>query len=168
MTRYLVTIFCLFVALTSYGQAEAVKQQAEQMGNALLKKDYKTFVTFSYPAILKQMGGADQMAANIQQQMSTMEGQGAKVVGLTYGTPSPFVKAGSELQCTIPQEMVVQMAQGKIASKSTLIAISPDQGKRWYFVDAGERDLATIRKSLSNISKSLVIPKPEPPKMLSR
>jgi hypothetical protein len=62
--------------------------------------------------------------------------------------------------------MLVQLSAGKVASSTTLIALSADEGNRWYFVDAGERDLATVRKSLPNVSKALKIVKPGPPKLV--
>jgi hypothetical protein len=166
MRSILSILLLLLLATVSNAQTTNVKAQAEQMGRSLLQKDYKTFVTFSYPAILTQMGGAEKMEANIARQMEGMEAGGAKIIGLTYGSPSPVVKEGKELQCTIPQHMLVQLSAGKVASSTTLIALSADEGNRWYFVDAGERDLATVRKSLPNVSKALKIVKPGPPKLV--
>ena len=164
--RLILTALLLLTTFSSFAQSSTVKSQAEQMGKALIQKDYKAFVTFSYPAILSQMGGAEKMEANIARQMEAMESGGAKIIGLSYGAPSAIVKEGSELQCTIPQHMVVELSVGKVASGSTLIALSNDNGKRWYFVDAGERDLATVRKSLPNVSKALKIQKPTPPQLI--
>jgi hypothetical protein len=150
----------------AFAQTITLKEQAAQMGNALVRRDYKTFVSFSYPAVVKQMGGADKMASTIAAQMKGMEAGGQQIVSLTYGAPSSPIKAGKELQATIPQQMIVKIKEGRIAAESILIAISQDKGQHWYFVDAGERDLATIRRSLPNISKSLVIPKAKAPQMV--
>ena len=123
-----------------------------------------TFSSFAQSSTVKLQ--AEQMEANIARQMEAMESGGAKIIDLSYGAPSAIVKEGSELQCTIPQHMVVELSVGKVASGSTLIALSNDNGKRWYFVDAGERDLATVRKSLPNVSKALKIQKPTPPQLI--
>ena len=96
--RLILTALLLLTAFSSFAQSSTVKSQAEQMGKALIQKDYKAFVTFSYPAILSQMGGAEKMEANIARQMEAMESGGAKIIGLSYGAPSAIVKEGSELQ----------------------------------------------------------------------
>jgi hypothetical protein len=165
-TNYLLLVLLAFSSFTASAQSQALKEQVSQMGNALIRKDYKTFVSFSYPSIVKQMGGSEKMAATIAGQMKGMEDNGQQIVSFSYGEPTPMVKAGKELQSTIQQQMTVKVKQGKIAAKSTLIAISQDNGQHWYFVDAGERDLATIRQSLPNISKSLRILRPEAPQLV--
>jgi hypothetical protein len=164
--RVIATLILISFCTNVFAQSAAIKKQAEQMGAALVKKDYNTFVSFSYPLIQEQMGGKEKMSASIEQQMQGMEKGGIKIVSISYDEPSDPVKAGKELQCTITQKMVMQLHQGKILAKGTLIGISQDQGKKWYFVDAGERDIETVRQSLPNISKALKLPKPEQPQML--
>jgi hypothetical protein len=166
MRRCLFCIACLLVSTLSFAQTDNIKKHAVQMGNALLQKDFKGFVRFTYPKILKDMGGDLKMASNIERQMKGIEAQGAQIISLTYGEPGTVLKQGKELQCTISQTMIMKTPQGRIQSKSTLIALSADNGNRWYFVDAGERDIETVRQSLPNVSKSLHLPKPEPPQLL--
>lgn len=164
--RYSLNLLFAFICFSSFAQNNNVKTQAEQMGKALLQKDYKTFVTFTYPKLLKQMGGEEKMSGSIAQQMKSMAMSGTKIVALNYGAPTPVIKAGKELQCTIPQQMIMMSGNNKIAAKTTLIAISEDKGKRWYFIDAGERDITAVRQQLPNISKSIVLPKPEQPQLI--
>lgn len=161
----LLSALLIFVCNTIQAQND-IQQQANAMGEALLKKDYLNFVVFTYPKLLKEMGGKEKMAASIQQQMEQMEQKGTQVIGLKYGTPSSIIKQKDELQCTIPQTMTLKVKEGKIMAQSTLIAISQDKGAHWFFVDAGERDMATIRASLPNVSKLLTLPTPEPPKFV--
>ena len=158
--------FLLLISTVTFAQQPAViKKQAEQMGNALLQRDYKTFVTFTYPTVVKEMGGAEKMAGSIRKQMEDMQ-KSATILSITYGQPSTVISEGKELQCTVPQEMIIKTAQGKIKSTSTLLAFSSDKGEHWHFVDAGDRDIATVRTTLPNASKKLVIPKPVPPQFL--
>lgn len=162
--RHYLTLFSLLVSLSSSAQ-NSVKQQAEQMGNALVRKDYATFITFAYPAIVKEMGGSGKMAAAIEQQMKGMEST-AQILSISYGDPSSIIREGKELQCTLPQQMTLKTPQGKVLTKSTLIAISQDEGTRWYFVDIGERDINAVRTSLPNISRKLILPKAEAPQFI--
>lgn len=155
--------------LCFFGAAQAqnnIQQQARAMGEMLMKKDYLHFVNYTYPKLLAEMGGKEKMAASIQHQMEQMEQNDNHILGLEYGTPTSVIKQKDELQCTIPQMMTLKVGQGKIIAKSTLIAISQDKGAHWFFVDAGDRDMATIRASLPNISKLITLPAPEPPKFV--
>jgi hypothetical protein len=164
--RFRLTLSFLFISVISFAQPYPVKQQAQEMGNALVRKDYKTFVEFSFPKILKEMGGKEKMAESIAKQMQGLESAGSRIISISAGDPAAFIKAGKELQTTIQQQMTIKVKEGKIVSKTTLIAISQDNGKHWYFVDAGERDLAAIRKTLPNLSKALVITKPGQPQFI--
>lgn len=156
-----------FSGITVFAQENNnVKQQATEMGNALLKKDYISFVEFAYPKIVRQMGGKEKMAGSIQQQMEGIEKGGSHIVALDYGDPSTIIKEKKELQCTIPQTMTLRISGGRVLSKTTIIAISQDNGEHWYFIDAGERDLATVRISLPNISKRLTLPAPAAPQFI--
>lgn len=163
MRRLFLSIL-IILPLFSAGQTN-VKEEAEKMGLSLIRKDYEGYVRFSYPDIVKEMGGAKKMAAAIEKQMKSME-EKAQIVSLSYGEPSVIIIEGKELQCTLPQEMILNTPQGKLRSQSTLIAISRDSGKHWYFVDPGERDIQSVRMSLPNVSRKLNLTKPEPPQFL--
>ena len=160
-------ISSILVMLGFIGNAQTggVREQADLMGRALLNKDYKTFVTYSYPAIVDQMGGPEKMAASIARQMESMAAT-AEIQSISYGTPGAAIQEGKELQCTVPQEMVLKTQQGRILARSTLIAISKDGGKRWHFVDAGGRDISAVRESMPNVSRKLVLPAEEAPRFL--
>ncbi len=167
MSRLALLVVLLLSSLQpAFAQNNNIKKQAEQMGAALLAQDYLGFVEFTYPKVLEQMGGKQKMATSIAQQMKGMQDGGILLESISYDPPATPIKEGKELQTTITQKMVLKLQQGRILAKSTIIAISPDNGNRWYFVDAGERDNATVRQTLPNISKSLVIPKPSQPEML--
>jgi hypothetical protein len=115
---------------------------------------------------VKDLGGKEKMIATLKKQMGDFDAQGVKILSITYGEPSSIIKEKAELQATIPQQMVFVTQEGKIQSTSSLIAVSKDGGKHWYLIDPGGRDLETVRISLPNISKKLVLPPNAPVKML--
>lgn len=96
------------------------------MGKALVNKDYSSFINYTYPKILKDMGGRDKMMETVKKQMADLETQGVKILSLSYGEPSTIIKEKNELQATLSQEMIFETAEGKVQTKSTLIAISTD------------------------------------------
>ena len=48
-----------------------------------------------------------------------------------------------ELQCTLPQTIVMKVPNGKLVTKSTLIDVSKDMGRKWFFIDCLGRNIKT-------------------------
>lgn len=161
------TVYLLLLLLfpfTVCGQS-SIQSDAENMGKALVAKDYDIYVNYTYPKLMKDMGGRGKMKETIRKQMEDLENQGIKIISVTYGEPSVIIKEKKELQATLPQHMQFESANGKITAQTTIIAISQDDGAHWYFVDPGERDLETVRITLPNLSRKLVLPPAVPVKM---
>jgi hypothetical protein len=144
-------------------QPPAVKDQATKMGQALIRGDYKTFVHYTYPGIVKMAGGPDQLATQLSTVMSQMKSGGVVVTGVRFGAVSKVITSGKELQCTLEQHTAMNVPDGKIINTTTLICLSEDGGKTWTFVDTSNKDMATIRKVLPGLSNEIVIPKAQPP-----
>lgn len=136
-------------------------QQANSMGQAFLKGDYETFARYTYPPLLKAMGGESRMAATLRQTVVGMQAKGMSFSSIVVDSPSKIVKSGSEFQCTLQQHTTIKLVNGKAVATSTLIAISKDGGKNWLFVDTSNKDVTTMRKALPNLSTAIVIP-PQP------
>ncbi len=137
---------------------EAIKAQSEQMKQALLKSDFKAFIKFSYPKVVEMMGGEAKMIETLESSSKDMAAGGTVFNNVTLGEPSKAVKAGTELQCTIPQTIEMTVTGGKLVVKSTLIGISGDEGKTWSFLDTSGKDLKAMQFILPNLSEELVIP----------
>lgn len=165
--------FSLFISIgfaqtqpaSEYNQT--IKKQAETMGQALLKKDFTTFVQFAHPAILTMAGGKQKMVEGLSQGLKAMEAQGGGILNVAVGEPSRVLTTKDGLQCTLPQVMDLKVPNGKLVSKSTLIAVSTDKGANWYFIDTSGKDLATMQKVIPSLSSELVIPPTEEPKFQS-
>lgn len=139
---------------------------AKRMDDALVRKDYATFVETTYPAVLEHTeGGKERLATSLTVQVAGMEKSGNKILAAWPGEPSAMVDTAGELQCTIPQFMKLTVDIGTLVTETTLIGLSPDKGNTWYFVDAIDRPLEKIREMLPNISSRLVIKKNPQPKV---
>ncbi|HMH21166.1 MAG TPA: hypothetical protein VK563_05300 [Puia sp.] len=143
--------------------AETVKQQAEVMGQAFMKGDYKTFAHYTYPQIIRMMGGEKVLTTQLVKITNNMKEQGMTFSSIGFGDVSKIEKKNGQLQCTIPQHTTIKVPTGRAVSTSTLIAISTDAGKSWTFVDTSNKDIATIRKLLPDLSPAIVIPPQQPP-----
>ena len=151
----------------SFGQVkdagQNLKQQVSKMGSAFVSGDYKTFANFTYPLILKLMGGATKMAAVLTKSTNDMKAQGMSFNNITVDEPSKIVKSGTELQATVAQHTEIKLTQGRLVVTSTLIAISTDNGSNWTFIDTSNKDMATLRKAFPNLSSTITIPPQQPP-----
>jgi hypothetical protein len=160
-------LFCITVFAQSSAQVKEapqnIKQQAAKMGAAFVSSDYKTFANYTYPLILKSMGGAAKMVAVLTKTTNDMKLQGMSFSNITFDEPSKIVKSGKELQATIAQHTEIKLSQGRLVSTSTLIAISTDNGSNWTFIDTSNKDMATLRKALPNLNPSITIPPQQPP-----
>lgn len=136
-----------------------VKKQANEMGDAFIKGDYKYFVKFTHPTLIQAMGGENKMIATLTKTINQTKSQGVSFLSITFDNPTKIVKTKNELQCTIAQHLTAQVPNGKTTNSSTLIAVSMDNGKKWYFVDTTNKDISQIKQLLPNLSSEIVIPK---------
>lgn len=162
----LVTAF--FISICSYAQKDAaiiktMLEQANDMGGKFMAKDYAAFLKYSHPATIKTMGGEKKMLEKTTNEMADLEKDGMSFTSIKFGVPSKIIKAGNELQCTIPEIIEVQLPGRKMTSTTTMIAISYDKGKNWYFLDTARNSLSAMQQLVPTLSNELDIPFPSDP-----
>ena len=133
------------------------------MGAAFLANDYNSYAKYTNPKIVKMMGGVKNMKEVLIKTIASLKAQGMSFSNITFDEPSGITKSGNELQSTITQHIEIKLPQGRLVSTSTLIAISTDNGINWTFIDTSNKDIATLRKALPNLSSSIVIPPQQQP-----
>jgi len=143
--------------------SRTIVEQANEMGQLLMEKDFRSFARFTYPKIIEMMGGLENMVAIMEKGMVEMESDGTKFLNVTFGEPTAVIKAGNELQCTLSQTISMKVPEGRIVAKSTMIAISVDGGTNWFFIDSSGKDIQTLRSSIPDLSMDLLIPEAEQP-----
>lgn len=136
-----------------------IKKESKAMGDAFIRADYKSFIKFTHPMLLQVMGGENKMIATLTKTINQTKNQGVSFLNITFDYPTKIVKSKNELQCTIEQHLTAQVPNGKTTNSSTLIAVSMDNGKKWYFVDTTNKDISQIKQLLPNLSSEIVIPK---------
>lgn len=133
------------------------------MGSAFISGDYKTFCNYTYPSVVKLMGGASNMTELLTKATSDLKAKGMSFCNISFGEPSKILESAKELQATIAQHTEIKLPQGRILSTSTLIAISADNGNNWTFIDTSNKDIAALRKAFPKRSPSISIPPPATP-----
>ena len=166
--EYFVLLLFTIISANSYAQIKDasvnLKMQASKMGASFVSGDYKSFSSYTYPVILKLMGGATNMAAVLAKSTIDMKAQGMIVNNISFDEPSKVIKSGKELQATIAQHTEIRLKQGgRLVSTSTLIAVSTNNGINWTFIDTSNKNITTLRKALPNLSAAITIPAQQPP-----
>jgi hypothetical protein len=166
--KYLLVLFLTLSASLALAQnpySAAIRQQATELAEALPRGQYVRVPLYTHPKIVGLMGGADKMVARMKEQTTTMKQQGIQFVSASIGQPGPVVTVGKELQCVVPQTVVLQMPRQRVAQRSSLIAFSEDGGKRWVFIDT-QPGMEKVRMVLPTISSKLSIPARQEPQVL--
>jgi hypothetical protein len=162
---FLVGVISMYgVCSFAQNQNSIIKIQAMDMANALVKKDFPRFLKYMYPSIIDVAGGKDK----VLQRMDTMNAMasqvGAVIKKIVIGNPGTIIKYKNQLQVTLPQISEMSSGFGNITLETTLIAISTDAGKNWYFVDTSMYNSSDVKKAMPDLSPELVIPPMKPPK----
>ncbi len=142
---------------------QKIKQQAAEMAQFLLKKDFKEFVKFTHPKIVGMMGGSDKMAYTLTNNIQDLEKEGTSFLAISFEEPGSVIAIADELQSTIVQKLEMKVPKGKLLTRTTLIAISNDNGLHWYFLDTAGKDIIAMKKFLPSLSDQLEILKKQDP-----
>ena len=167
MVKFFLLIFSLgifsFHAL-SQNQNSVIKIQAMEMVKALLKKDFAAFTRYMHPKVVELAGGSNKLIERMDTMNAVAMQYGAEIKKVLIGNPGNIVRYKKEMQVTIPQITEMKTGFGNLVLESTLIAISVNNGRNWYFIDTSVYNAEAVKKALPNLSPDLVIPPSKPPK----
>jgi hypothetical protein len=166
----LVFFFTVFIQLGLKAQPmpTVIKTQAIEMGKALVNNDLPGFQKYMHPEIIKQAGGAEKMKIMADSAISLFRQFGGSITRISYGNPAVILMHKKEMQTTLPQTTFITTAFADIELESTLIAISQDKGKHWYFIDTQLYGSDKLREKLPSLSPELIIPAPKKPRMIPK
>lgn len=156
----------LFIALPYAAFAQdttALKKLATRFANATFNSDHKLVIDLTYPKLVELSGGRDSMQKLIVERIESLQKQGVMKFEGSVGSPGPFIKAGNQIHCLLPETLFLKMFTGRYVTQSYLLAISNDKGKSWTFMDVGKMPAEVLHKLLPNYNDELVIPTPGKP-----
>jgi len=165
---FLFVLFALILASTAKGQnlSTTIKVQAMDLGSALMKNDFETFVKYMHPNVIAYAGGKEKMKAKMDSAYAA-----AKLFGLSFkrysiGSPGEIVSYKDQLQTVLPEITTIKTPMGELTVETSMIVISPDGGKNWWFIDTNVYKVDKLKGILPDISPSLVIPPQKKPKLV--
>jgi len=169
--KKILTLFLLLpfmVSLPAKGQnvATSIKVQAMDMGSALMKNDFATFIKYMHPNIIAYAGGKEKMKTKMDSVYSGMKLFGVTFKRYSIGNPGEIVSYKDQLQAVLPEITTLKTPLGELTAETSMIVISADNGKNWWFIDTNVYKVDKLKGILPDISPNLVIPPQKQPKLV--
>ncbi|MBS1609532.1 MAG: hypothetical protein JSS70_12395 [Bacteroidetes bacterium] len=144
----------------------SVKTQALDMADALIKNDFNRFVKYMHPAIVEFAGGKEQMKARMDSAYLAMKRFGVSFKKYWIENPGEIVQYKNQLQSVLPVSTTLLTPLGELTAETSIIVISADKGKNWWFIDTNVYDTDKVKNVLPDLSPKLVIPPKKKPKLI--
>ncbi len=163
--------FAGLIAITSFrgfgqGIQTTIKTQALDMARSLIRNDFNAFSKYIHPAILEMAGGREKLKNDMDSANSAMKQFGVQFKKILIGNPGPVISYQNQLQCVVPENTDMLTPLGELNLETSLIAISGDQGKNWYFIDTNVYKVDRLKKVLPGLSPNLEIPPQKQPEII--
>src|SRR5690606_37369369 len=131
--KYLMLLFICFLSIGVFAQGtdrdKRMINDANELGKAMINNDYDIVIKYTYPLVVENIGGAEQMNKILVNGTQQMEEQGIKFLNCKIGKPSKIFAAGDELHSLLPQKIKMKVTGGTLIARSYLLAISQDNGE---------------------------------------
>ena len=164
--------FSFFLGLSILSQtvvgqnlSTTIKVQAMDLANALMKNDFTTFIKYMHPNIIEYAGGKEKMKTKMDSAYSAMKLFNVSFKRYWIGTPGEIVKYKDQLQAVLPESTTMKTPLGELTAETSVIVISPDKGKSWWFIDTNVYKEDKLKSILPDLSPKLVIPPQKKPKL---
>lgn len=125
---------------------EAIKSDASSMADALIKKDYEEFMSYSPAIIIEGVGGKDAYLDYVKKMYDDFDEQGIKIHDIKFGEIKQLSRKNGETQAVLSQELFLRSNIKMDTVQSTLIAVKKRDSDRWLFMTANNRSWEDMKK----------------------
>ena len=147
---------------------EAARRDGHAMYEAFRRGRLDEFAAYTYPAVVKQMGGKQKMLEMLEKGLADMAKEGFRFVSGVVLPPTQIVKAGPEFHALLPLKQVMSAPGGELTMTGHLLGISADGGKTWTFIDSAKLTPGNVRQILPNYNPELKLPPKTEPKFVPK
>jgi hypothetical protein len=155
-TIFLIILITIF-SFSAQAQSSLIKSEAQKMASAYVSGNFDLVVKHTYPKFVKSYGGEKGMATNLTDAKEILKKNGIFFEKTTVGEVGKIYVAGNEKHCVVPQKTILKNKKGRFEVLNYLLAVSMDNGKKWFFVDCnvGKERLLSLFPDFNN---DMVIP----------
>ncbi len=161
-----VGVILLSLCTEAQNLSTTIKVQAMDMGNAVIKNDFNTFVKYMHPNIIAFAGGKENMKIKMDSAYQMMKQFNVTFKRYWIGSPGEIVKYKNQLQAVLPESTILKTPLGELTAETSMIVISNDNGKNWWFIDTNVYNSEKLKNILPDLSPKLVIPPRKKPKLV--
>ncbi len=164
MLKTLPVIFLLLASFQLPAQTDAelldtARKNAQKMSDAFHAKDYDTFMDFTHPQTIDDIGGRE----NMKQLISGGLGPGIEFISTEVTKAKKLFKKNEIYQCGMKQNQVIEVDGRRYLIAGWLIGISYDAGKKWSYISVSNFTLKHLRQFFPELDKKLPVkPQKEP------
>ena len=163
-------LFSIVVILSLCTEAQTlsttIKVQAMDMGNAVIRNDFNSFVKYMHPNIIEFAGGKEKMKTKMDSAYQVMKQFSVSFKRYWIGSPGEIVMHKNQLQAVLPESTILKTPLGELTAETSMIVISNDNGKNWWFIDTNVYNSEKLKNILPDLSPKLVIPPRKKPKLV--
>jgi hypothetical protein len=134
-----------------------IRAAADSMLAAFKQKDYRTFARFNNEKLLEMLGGAENFAGFMDQQMKSMEG--LEFTEIRTGKILRVMPYQDTWQCILEQQTQINTQGTVVSSISHLVGLSTDRGYTWRFIDANQGSPEQFRSIMPELNPAMHIPR---------
>ena len=161
-----VGVILLSLCTEAQNLSTTIKVQAMDMGNAVIRNDFNSFVNYMHPNIIAFAGGKENMKIKMDSAYQMMKQFNVTFKRYWIGNPSEIVKYKNQLQAVLPESTILKTPLGELTAETSMIVISNDNGKNWWFIDTNVYNSEKLKNILPDLSPKLVIPPRKKPKLV--
>jgi hypothetical protein len=165
--RFIFYIFFFLIHIKSFSQVADTfswkfnaQLRAYALDSTFKTAAYKDYAQLNHPKLVELMGGVDEFAKILEEQMKQIEAE-ITIDSMKFEEPYSFIACDSAINCLLPQTMYFRINDSMgMRSKVYLLGNSEDKGMTWYFVD-GSNGAMFLDTVLPFRCKTLEIPEKE-------
>src|SRR5215467_13862426 len=114
LVSFLFSLFILSSVAKGQNLATTIKVQAMDLGSAIMKNDFETFVKYMHPNIIAYAGGNEQMKIKMDSAYSAMKLFGVVFKRYSIGSPGEIINYKDQLQAVLPEITTIKTPLGEL------------------------------------------------------
>lgn len=152
------------LSATSWAQTDdalltTARAEAQKMSDAFHSADYETFMDFTHPQTIADIGGRE----NMKKLLSGGLGQNIKFISTEVIKAKKLFKEGDTLQCAMKQNQIIEVDSKRYLIDGWLIGISYNAGAKWSYISVSNYTLKHLRQFFPELNSKLPVkPQKEP------
>jgi hypothetical protein len=142
--------------------SETIRQEALKAWDAFIFSNIDEQLKYTYPDLIELNGTTESVRQSFeehaQKMKENMKRTGATWVPVEIGQPQEIQEIKGNIYALLPQTVKEESLDGWNVTDETLLAISKDQGKTWYFLNLHLFDEHSIFIIVPDIEGKFTIP----------